>query len=86
MDNTPLEPAAALARNNPGLYQSTTSMGVRHARRTGERMAIFCGAVAETFRERLADKLLRGAHVRARVGLMNFVNFRGAAGRAGACR
>jgi hypothetical protein len=49
-------------------------------------MAIFCGAVAETFRERLADKLLRGAHVRARVRLMNFVNFRGAASRAGACR
>ena len=86
MDNTPLEPAAALPANNPGLYQSTTLMGVRHAGWTAERMAIFLGMLAETVRERLADKLLRGAHVRARVRLMNFVNFRGAAGRAGACR
>ena len=49
-------------------------------------MAIFRGPLAETARERLANKRLRGAHVRARVRLMNFVNFRGAAGRAEACR
>jgi len=49
-------------------------------------MAIFFGVLAETARERFADKLLRGAYVRARVRLMNFVNFRGAAGRAEACR
>jgi len=55
MDETPLESTAAPARNNPGPHQSTTSMGVRHARRTGERMAIFRGALAETAREPLAD-------------------------------
>jgi len=48
MDNTPVEPAATLARNNPGLYQSTTSMGDRHAGWTAERMAIFFGMLAET--------------------------------------
>jgi len=48
MDNTPLEPAIALARNNPGPHQSTTSMGVRRDGWTAERMAVFCEALAET--------------------------------------
>jgi len=82
MDNTPREPAAALPANNPGSCQSTASMGVRHGGWTAERMPIVCEALAETARERLADKLLCGAHVRARVRLMNFVNFRGASGHA----
>jgi hypothetical protein len=49
-------------------------------------MPIVCEALAETARERFADKRLRGTHVRARVRLMNFVNFRGADGRAEAWR
>ena len=61
-------------------------MGVRHDGWTAERRAVFCEALAETARERFADKRLRGTHVRARVRPMNFVNFRGAAGRAEAWR
>ena len=58
-------------------------MGDRHDGWAAERMAAFCEALAETPRERLADTFLRRAHARARVRLMNFVNFREAAGRAG---
>jgi len=58
MSDTSSEPAAILP--------TTNSCATRHNGWTGEKMAIFCEALAETARERPAIALLRGARAHAR--------------------